>query len=49
MKKSKIIVDPFVLKKISDSNELTNTEKIHYLRYIWYLTKTERRELAQIV
>ena len=49
MKKSKIIIDPFVLNKISCSNELTNNEKIHFLKYVWYLTNTEKRELAQII
>ncbi len=46
MLKSKIIIDPFILNKISNSTELSDTEKINFLKYIWYLTKSERRELA---
>jgi len=34
MKKSKIVIDSFTLNKISCSNELTNTEKIKYLKHI---------------
>ena len=34
MKKSKIIIDPFVLNMISGSNELTNKEKLNFLKYI---------------
>ena len=49
MKKSKIVIDSFILNKISNSNELTNNEKIHFLKYVWYMTGSERRELAQVV
>ena len=49
MKKSKIIIDPFVLSKISCSNELNSKEKINFLQYIWYMTKSEKKELAQFV
>jgi hypothetical protein len=49
MKKSKIIIDSFVLNEISNSNELTNKEKIQFLQYVSYMTSTEKRELAQIV
>ena len=49
MKKSKIIIDSFILNKISCSNELTNGEKIHFLKYVWYMTGAERKELAQVI
>jgi hypothetical protein len=49
MKKSKIIIDSFILNKISYSNELTDSEKIHFLQYVWYMTSSEKKELAQIV
>ena len=49
MKKSKIIIDSFILNKISNSNELNNNEKIHFLKYVWYMTKSEKKELAQFV
>jgi hypothetical protein len=37
------------LNKIANSNELSNAEKIHFLKYVWYMTSSERKELAQIV
>jgi len=49
MKKSKIIIDSFILNKISNSNKLNNEEKIHFLKYVWYMTSSEKRELAQVV
>ena len=49
MNKSKIIIDPFILNKIADSNELTDMEKINFLKYIGYMSISERRELSQII
>lgn len=49
MEKSNIIIDPFVLSKISCSDKLKNVEKIRFLKYVWYLTKSERKELIQII
>ena len=49
MRKSKIIIDTFVLNEISNSNELKNKEKIHFLQYIWYLTNSEKRELVRTI
>jgi hypothetical protein len=49
MKKSKIMIDPFILNKISNSNVISNSEKIHFLKYVWYMTGSERKELAQVV
>jgi len=49
MKKSKIIIDSFILNKISYSEELNDAEKIHFLKYVWYMTSSEKRELAQVV
>ncbi len=49
MKKSKLIIDPFILNKISNSNEINDSEKIHFLQYVWYMTSSEKRELAQVV
>lgn len=49
MKKSIILIDSFVLNKISCSNELKDTEKIQFLKYVWYMTGSEKRELAQLV
>ncbi len=49
MKKSKIKIDPFVLDKISNSNELTNMEKINFMKYVGYMTISEKRELTLII
>lgn len=49
MKKSKIIIDPFVINKISNSNGLKNKEKVQLLKYVWYLTNSEKKQLAQII
>ena len=49
MKKNKIIIDSFILNKISNSDILSNIEKIHFLKYVWYMTNSERKELAQFV
>ena len=49
MKKGKIMIDSFILNKISGSYELTNTEKVNFLHYVWYMTKTEISELSQVI
>ncbi len=49
MKKSKIIINLFILDKIVSSNELIECEKINLLKYIWYMTQSEIRELSQII
>lgn len=49
MRKSKMIIDSFVLDKISWSNELTDCEKINFLKYVGYMTLSERRELTLII
>ena len=49
MQKSKIYVESFVIKKISDSTELTEKEKTVFLNHLQYMTKTEREDLAQLV
>jgi hypothetical protein len=49
MKKSKIIVEWSILDKIAKSNILTQSEKLNFLKYIWYMTNEEKRELATII
>ncbi len=49
MQKSKINIEPLVLDKITGSNILTDNEKISFLKYIWYMTLSERKELIQLV
>ena len=49
MKKSKIIVKWSILDKIAKSNILTQAEKINFLKYIWYMTTKEKKELSAII
>jgi hypothetical protein len=49
MKKSKIIVEWSILDKIAKSNILSPNEKLNFLKYIWYLTTEEKRELATLI
>ena len=49
MKKSKIIVEWSILDKIARSNILTQAEKLNFLKYIWYMTSDEKRELATVI
>jgi len=49
MQKSKIYIEPIVLDKITGSNKLTDYEKTSFLKYIWYMTLSERKELIQLV
>lgn len=49
MKKSKIIVDFFLIDKISSSIILDDNSKISFLKYIWYLNKKEREELLTLI
>lgn len=47
--KSKIIVDTFLINKIANSTKIDNDSKISFLKYMWYMTWTERRELIQLI
>lgn len=47
MKKSNIVFSPFLLDKISNTNELKNVEKINFLQYVWYMTESEKKELMK--
>ena len=49
MEKSKIIVEPGILDAISNSTKLNKSEKITYLRYLTYMTISEKRELIRII
>lgn len=49
MKKAKIIVDWSILNKIVDSMILSDTEKLNFMKYIWYMTKNEKENLASII
>jgi hypothetical protein len=49
MKKAKIIVDWSMLDKIVNSIILSEQEKLNFMKYIWYMTKSEKKELASII
>ncbi len=49
MYKSKIIIDKDILEKIVDSKKMEEWEKNNFLKYIWYMTKKEQKELSLII
>lgn len=49
MRKSKFLIESLVLDKISQSNVLTDNEKINFLKYVGYMTLSEKRELTLII
>ena len=49
MSKSKVIIEPSVRDRISNSNELKEKEKENFLRFISYLTTEETEELMMII
>lgn len=49
MRKSKIIIDEFIINKIANSIIIDNNWKISFLKYIWYMTWSEKRELLQMI
>ncbi len=44
-----ILIDKELIDAISDSKKLCDKEKMNFLRYIWYMTFSERRELELLV
>ena len=49
MKKAKIIVDWSILNRIIKSVILSEKEKLTFMKYIWYMTQNEKRQLASII
>lgn len=49
MKKIKLNLDGEVLEKISTSSVLTQWEKLNFLKFVWYLTKKEQKDLVALV
>lgn len=49
MQNKKIKLDEGVLDKISSSNVMTDSEKISFMKYLWYMTSSEKKELVQII
>lgn len=49
MNKSKINIDPMILSAISGSTVISTTEKIDFLRYVGYMTTSEKKELMTLI
>ncbi len=49
MKKAKIIVDWSILNRIVNSIILSEKEKLNFMKYIWYMTTSEKKQLASII
>ncbi len=49
MKKSKINVEHDILNMIANSTKLTESQKISFLKFIWYMNKKEIDELKMLV
>lgn len=45
----KIILNSDVLDKIANSLKITQEEKLNFLKYVAYLTKTEQQELYELL
>jgi hypothetical protein len=48
MKKS-IIIDNDLIDAIANSFKISDKEKMTFLKYIWYMTLSERKELQTLV
>lgn len=49
IKKWKIKVDEWVLNKISSSEVMTDSEKLNFMKYLWYMTNSEKEELVELI
>lgn len=49
MKKSKIQISARVLDAIAGSRIMWETEKLNFLKYVWYMTYQEQRELCTLI
>ena len=49
MKNTKLIVEWNILDKIANSTKMDDSQKIDFLKYIWYMTREEKRELTLII
>ena len=47
--KTKIVIDNYLLNKISNSFVLNENEKLNFLKYLAYLTENEKRQLCNLV
>lgn len=42
-------IDVGVLDKITSSDTMTDSEKLNFMKYLWYMTTSEKEELVQII
>ncbi|MCP4523511.1 MAG: hypothetical protein GY828_04800 [Candidatus Gracilibacteria bacterium] len=49
MQESNIQIEARVLSAISESNLISNVEKINFLRYVGYMTSHEKKELVSLL
>lgn len=42
-------IDAWILSLISSSEIISDIEKIHFLKYIWYMTDSEKKELSELL
>ena len=49
MQKSIFVVDAELIDAIANSKILKEIEKINFLKYIWYMTFLERKQLLTLV
>ncbi len=47
--KTKIVIDPYLLNKLTNSFVLNENEKLNFLKYIAYLTQNEKKQLCNLV
>ena len=49
MKKSKIQISAKVLDAIAESKVMRDGEKLLFLKYVWYMTQEEQKELVAMI
>jgi hypothetical protein len=48
-KRKKIKVNDWVLNAIASSETMTETEKIRFMAFVWYLSLEEQNELMEVI
>lgn len=49
MWKNEILIEPDIKQRICSSKELSEAEKINFLKFIWYLTKEEKMDFLKLI
>ena len=44
-----IVTNNSILDQIANSNYLSESEKITFLKYIWYLVREEQEQLSKLI